>query len=156
MFDKVVVLYEGRQIYFGPCNAAKDFFVRMGFDCPPRQTAADFLTSLTSPAERIVRPGFEHKVPRTPDEFAARWQHSDERQALLRDIETFNNEFATGDGQAYNAMLANRRLAQSQSLPPRSPYTISVPMQVRLCLTRAVSRLRGSLLYSLYSMTPES
>jgi hypothetical protein len=35
-----------------------------------RQTTADFLTSLTSPAERIVKPGFENMVPRTPDEFA--------------------------------------------------------------------------------------
>ncbi|VDC07751.1 unnamed protein product [Peniophora sp. CBMAI 1063] len=145
VFDKVVVLYEGRQIYFGPCASAKNFFVKMGFDCPPRQTAADFLTSLTSPAERIVRPGFEHKVPRTPDEFAARWQHSEERQALLRDIETFNNDYATGDGQAYDAMLANRRLAQSKSLRPQSPYTISVPMQIKLCLTRAFSRLRGDM-----------
>ena len=128
MFDKVVVLYEGRQIYFGPCNAAKDFFVRMGFDCPPRQTAADFLTSLTSLAERIVRSGFKHKVPRSPDKSAARCQHNDEHQALLRDIETFNNEFTTGDGRAHNGMLANHRLVQSQSLPARSPHTISAPL----------------------------
>lgn len=68
-FDKVTVLYEGRQIYFGPCNDAKAFFVDMGFDCPERQTIPDFLTSLTSVNERKARPGFEHKVPTTPDEF---------------------------------------------------------------------------------------
>ena len=35
-FDKVVVLYEGRQIYFGPTTAAKDYFVNMGFVCQER------------------------------------------------------------------------------------------------------------------------
>ena len=142
VFDKVVVLYEGRQIYFGPCGAAKAFFVDMGFHCLPRQTTADFLTSLTNPAERLVRPGFEGKVPRTPDEFAKRWQDSADRQALLEDIASFDREFSTSQTQAYQTMLANRRLTQSQSLRPRSPYTISVPMQIKLCLTRAFARLR--------------
>ena len=69
IFDKAIVLYEGRQIYFGHADDAKRFFVDMGFYCPPRQTTADFLTSLTSPAEREVRLGFEGRVPNTPDEF---------------------------------------------------------------------------------------
>lgn len=33
-FDKAVVLYEGRQIYFGPCDLAKQYFVDMGWECP--------------------------------------------------------------------------------------------------------------------------
>ncbi len=70
-FDKVTVLYEGRQIYFGPTETAKEYFTNMGFHCPERQTTPDFLTSLTNAQERVVRPGFENKVPRTPDEFAA-------------------------------------------------------------------------------------
>ena len=40
-------------------------FRNMGYRCPQRQTTADYLTSLTNPAERIVRPGYENKVPRT-------------------------------------------------------------------------------------------
>lgn len=44
LFDKVTVLYEGRQIYFGRIHDAKKFFIDMGFECPDRQTTADFLT----------------------------------------------------------------------------------------------------------------
>lgn len=33
VFDKVIVLYEGQQIYFGPTGEAKQFFVDMGFYC---------------------------------------------------------------------------------------------------------------------------
>jgi ATP-binding cassette subfamily G (WHITE) protein 2 (PDR) len=61
VFDKVsvrIVLYEGSQIYFGDIDAAKLFLINLGFECPLRQTTADFLTSLTNLAERLVRKGF--------------------------------------------------------------------------------------------------
>jgi hypothetical protein len=86
----VTVLYEGHQIYFGPTGEAQKFFTDMGFFCPPRQTTADFLTSLTSPSERRVRPGYEDKVPRTPVEFAQRWRNSPECARLLREIDAFD------------------------------------------------------------------
>lgn len=48
VFDKALVLYEGRQIYFGKTTEARAYFEKMGFVCPDRQTDADFLTSMTS------------------------------------------------------------------------------------------------------------
>jgi ATP-binding cassette subfamily G (WHITE) protein 2 (PDR) len=108
VFDKVAVLYEGRQIYFGNIHAAKQFFINMGFECPPRQTTADFLTSLTSPAERIVRKGFEGKTPYTPDEFAAAWQKSEDRAQLLKEIDEFDREFPIG-GEALEKFKESRR-----------------------------------------------
>lgn len=96
IFDKVAVLYEGRQIYFGDIHAAKKYFLDLGFDCPPRQTTGDFLTSITSPAERVTRPGFEGKTPYTPDEFAAAWYKSEDRAKLMRDIEEFDTLYPIG------------------------------------------------------------
>ena len=108
MFDKVAVLYEGRQIYFGNIHAAKTFFVNIGFECPLRQTTADFLTSLTSPAERVVRKGFEGKTPYTPDEFAAVWQKSEDRAQLLQEIEDFDRQYPIG-GDALEKFKMSRR-----------------------------------------------
>ena len=68
----------------------------MGFHCAERATTGDFLTSLTNPAERVTRDGYEHLVPQTPDEFAARWQISEDRKKLLQDIEDFEVEFPLG------------------------------------------------------------
>lgn len=113
VFDKVAVLYEGRQIYFGGIHAAKTFFVNMGFECPLRQTTADFLTSLTNPAERIVRPGFEGQTPYTPDEFAAVWEKSDDRAQLLRDIDDFDREFPIG-GQSLAQFKQSRQATQAK------------------------------------------
>lgn len=86
-FDNVTVLYKGRQIYFGPVDAASNYFTSLGFERPNHATTADFLTSLTNPAERIVRSGFEKRVPNSPDEFAKAWKHSTEAEALLGKIQ---------------------------------------------------------------------
>ena len=144
VFDKVVVLYEGRQIYFGNAIRAKQFFIDMGFECPERATTADFLTSLTSPGERRARPGFEGRVPRTPDEFAARWKESEDRAQLLRDIEAFDEQHPIGP-ESVAKFQHSRQAEQAKHQRPRSPYTISIPMQVRLCVGRGFQRLRGDM-----------
>ncbi len=141
-FDKVVVLYEGRQIYFGPTADAKEFFVQMGFECPERQTTGDFLTSLTSPSERVTRRGFENMVPRTPDEFSQRWKESETFKKLEMEINEYNAEFVTG-GESYNHFIDARLAKKSKHLSPKSPYTLSLKKQIDICVMRGFQRLRG-------------
>ncbi|KAJ5658792.1 ABC multidrug transporter C [Penicillium longicatenatum] len=142
VFDKVTVLYEGRQIYFGRTNEAKAFFVNMGYECPERQTDADFLTSLTSPHERIVRPGFENAVPRTPDEFAAAWKNSKEYRSLIKEIEEYDQSYPLG-GEALQKFIAGRKAMQDKNQRVKSPYTVSVMQQINLCMVRGFQRLKG-------------
>ncbi|KAJ5901777.1 ABC multidrug transporter C [Penicillium taxi] len=142
VFDKVTVLYEGRQIYFGRTDEAKAFFTTMGFECPERQTTADFLTSLTSPAERIVKPGFETVVPRTPDEFAAAWKNSKEHRQLTQEIEEWNKAYPLG-GESLQQFINSRRAMQDKRQRTKSPYTLSVAQQVNICVTRGFQRLKG-------------
>ncbi|KAJ5753192.1 ABC multidrug transporter C [Penicillium odoratum] len=142
VFDKVTVLYEGRQIYFGRTDEAKAFFVNMGYDCPERQTDADFLTSLTSPHERIVRPGFENAVPRTPDEFAAAWKNSKEYRSLIKEIEEYDQSYPLG-GEALQKFIAGRKAVQDKNQRVKSPFTMSVVQQISLCVTRGFQRLKG-------------
>ncbi|KAI9038998.1 uncharacterized protein KD926_010100 [Aspergillus affinis] len=144
VFDKVVVLYEGEQIYFGPTGEARDFFTNMGFDCPSRQTTADFLTSLTSPSERRVKTGWEGKVPRTPAEFAQRWQSSQECARLAQEIDAFDKEHPIG-GQSLATFSEARRQMQSKQQRAKSPYTLSVIEQIHLNLTRGFQRLRADM-----------
>ncbi|VTT76298.1 unnamed protein product [Fusarium fujikuroi] len=141
-FDKVLLLYEGRQIFFGPTSEATRYFTTMGFECPPRQTTADFLTSLTSPDERIVRPGFENKVPRSPDEFADEWRMSQHRAWLLSDIAAFEIQYPL-DGKQVETLKGIRRAQKAKFTSDKSPFTISIPMQIQLCIGRGVKRLLG-------------
>lgn len=141
-FDKALVLYEGRSIYFGSAKKARQFFIDMGFHCPERQTTPDFLTSLTSPKERSAREGFEKKVPRTPDEFEARWKASDEYKALVAEIEAYDKEFPIG-GEALERFKESRRNQQAKRQSVKSPYTLSYNQQIKLCLRRGFWRLKA-------------
>lgn len=95
-FDIVTLLYEGRQIYYGPTDVASSYFTSLGFVRPARATTADFLTSLSNPTERVVRPGYEDQVPRLPKEFAAIWKRSEEAKKLRTDIDAFNSTHPVG------------------------------------------------------------
>ena len=142
VFDKAAVLYEGRQIFFGKTTEARRYFERMGFHCAERATTADFLTSMTSPQERMVRQGFESRVPRTPDEFAAAWKASPERAALMKELDEYDRKFPY-EGEQYNKFVESRQAQQAKHQRLKSPYTLSYNQQVRLCLWRGFQRLRG-------------
>lgn len=47
LFDKVCVIYEGRMVYFGSANSARQYFIDMGYEPANRQTTADFLVAGT-------------------------------------------------------------------------------------------------------------
>lgn len=140
-FDKVILLYEGRQIYFGPTSKAKKYFTDMGWHFPARSTTADFLTSLTNPSERITISGWEHLVPRTPDEFAQRWRESELHHEMLREVEAFEVDFPLGGDRESEFRTARGQL-QARGQRQKSPYTLTVPMQIKLCVDRGFMRLR--------------
>ncbi|KAG9623545.1 putative ABC multidrug transporter, partial [Aureobasidium melanogenum] len=142
LFDKVIVLYEGRQIFFGATTEARAYFENLGFQCPDRQTDADFLTSMTSPQERVVREGWESRVPRSPDEFAACWKASSQRQRLLQEIDEFDRKYPFG-GESQQVFAASRKAQKAKGQRTASPYTLSYAQQVKLCLWRGFRRLIG-------------
>ena len=109
VFDKVSLLYEGRQIFFGSTDTAKAYFINLGFVCADRATTADFLTSVTNPSERIVQVGLESQAPRTTDEFQTCWKNSPERQKLVKEIEEYEKEFPVGSCSSEVPSNANKR-----------------------------------------------
>jgi hypothetical protein len=118
---------------------AQACFERLGFQCPEGQTTADFLTLMRSPKERLTRPGFEQKAPRTPDDFADVWGRSYERELLLAQTQTYNNNFQSG-GEARQAFVASRRAQQSKGLRKKSSYTLSYLEQIQICLWWGLKR----------------
>ena len=70
-FDKVIVLDEGRQVFFGPTSEARAYFEDLGFKEKPRQTTPDYLTGCTDPFEREYASGkSELNSPYDPDSLA--------------------------------------------------------------------------------------
>ena len=140
LFDKATVLYLGRQIYFGPARCASAYFESMGWQRPPRMTTGDFLTSVTNPTEREPRPGFEAKVPRTPEEFEKYWLESPERRACMQQLEVAISDPSFGDA-ALQEIQEHHYRTQSKHSRHTSPYRISVPAQIQLCIGRSLQRM---------------
>jgi ATP-binding cassette, subfamily G (WHITE), member 2, PDR len=139
VFDKVIVLYEGREIFFGPTSLAHAYFTDMGWLCPPRQTTGDFCTSVTNHQERKARPGFEHKVPRTPQEFEAYWHASQAYKILQSEIDAYQND--SHNAEYAGKFRAMHEASQSSYIRGTSSYMVSLPMQVKICTKRAYQRL---------------
>ncbi|RYP42698.1 hypothetical protein DL767_000067 [Monosporascus sp. MG133] len=147
MFDKVMVLYEGRQIYFGKTGDAKQYFEDLGFECPEKQTTPDFLTSMTSPEERRIKPGFDALSPRTADEFAQRWKQSHQRAVLLQDLEKY--EQRNPSAQRLDEFSRSRGGERGSLRRLESPYTLSYWEQIRVVVWRSFQRLKGDPAYTI-------
>ncbi|KAH6844637.1 ABC-2 type transporter-domain-containing protein [Chaetomium sp. MPI-CAGE-AT-0009] len=139
-FDKVLLLYEGRAIYFGSTSRARAYFADMGWLCQPRQTTPDFLTAITNPSERIPRPGFESFVPRTPEDFERHWLRSSDYESLTKEMNEYEERFPPG-GPEIDRFKGTHRLRQSPFARGSSPYIISMAEQVEICIVRCYRRL---------------
>ncbi|KAH8101733.1 pleiotropic drug resistance ABC transporter [Cristinia sonorae] len=150
-FDKVCVIYEGRMVYFGPANRARDYFIEMGYEPANRQTTADFLVAVTDPNGRIVREGYENKVPRTASEFADYYFASEVAAENRADMESYREEHVDKDHkrQSYRQSVAQ---AHAQHTRRKSPYITSIPMQVRALMIRRVQILKGGFIAPLIQM----
>ncbi|CCF58498.1 hypothetical protein KAFR_0E03460 [Kazachstania africana CBS 2517] len=156
LFDKVCVLYEGYQIYFGSAKRAKQYFLDMGYTCPPRQTTADFLTSITSPAERIVNESFINQgknVPQTPKEMNDYWIESPNYKELMQEIDESLREDNVKNQEALKAAHVAK---QSKKSRPTSPYVVSYGLQVKYLLIRNFWRMINSPSITLFQVLGNS
>jgi ABC-type multidrug transport system ATPase subunit len=145
-FDRVTVLYEGRQIFFGTWADAFDYFQGLGFEKPSRLSIGDFLTALTNPQEsrQFVPIERTRTVPVTADDFAEAWQQSIERQKMLQHISNLRDEFRdrTNGLESYRQA---RDLEKHQGVGGTSSYTTPLSTQVKLCLGRGFRRLQNNI-----------
>ncbi|PWN32591.1 uncharacterized protein FA14DRAFT_161962 [Meira miltonrushii] len=146
MFEKVTLLYEGRQIYFGPLLEAQEYFYEMGYEPHPRQTLADFMVALTDPTARIVRKGYENRAPRSPDEFVQYWLSSPQGQRSqeeTRQYITQMQERFTKDESAKTSFLTAVYQERSAHARKTSRYVSSWARQISLAIQRRTQILIG-------------
>ncbi|KAH9927901.1 P-loop containing nucleoside triphosphate hydrolase protein [Epithele typhae] len=144
VFDKVCVIYEGKQVYYGPANLARQYFIDMGYEPANRQTTADFLVAVTDPNGRIIREGYENRVPRTADEFVAHFQKSEIAGVNREDMDAYHAAFV-GKPERARHYRDSVRAEHARHAPKKSPYIVSVPMQARALMRRRVQILRGGI-----------
>ena len=126
-FDKVLLIDEGKCLYFGPADLAKQYFQDLGFSCPARWTTADFLTSVSDEHERSIKKGWEDRIPRSAEQFAAAYKKSETYQHNLNDIQEF---------EAHVEAQRRDRLAARSKKNKQKNYTLPFHKQVWACTHR--------------------
>ncbi|KAF2864334.1 ABC transporter-like protein [Piedraia hortae CBS 480.64] len=136
LFDKVLVIDQGREIFMGKASEAKQYFIDIGFECPPRQTTADFLTAVTNPVERQFRPGMKASTPKTAKELEDAFRQSPHYLKMRDDMKDYEEYLAQTNHRDAEEFKGTVQAGKSKHVPNRSPYVVSFPRQVSACVKR--------------------
>ncbi|TFK56519.1 hypothetical protein OE88DRAFT_1649845 [Heliocybe sulcata] len=141
LFDKVMVLDKGRQVFYGPPAEARAYFERLGYNSLPRQSTPDYLTGCTDTNERQFAPGRSMAdVPSTPEALEVAFASSEYGQDLQDNLKHYKAymEQEKRDQEAFRAaVIADKKKGVSK----KSPYTVGFSGQV-IALTRRQFQMR--------------
>ncbi|KAI9039794.1 uncharacterized protein KD926_009137 [Aspergillus affinis] len=149
LFDKVVILYEGEQIFFGDLAAAKEHFQELGFVFHPRQTTAEYLLSMTDPESRKIREGYEDTAPRAAGEFVSCWKASKYSKRLLSEQQHHGKEYPHGFSESIQSFTKIQNAEKAALNRSKSPYTINWAMQFCATYLRSCQRVISDKAYTL-------
>ncbi|PIA89663.1 Brefeldin A resistance protein [Cercospora beticola] len=145
LMDKVLVIDQGREIFMGLASEAKQYFIDLGFECPDRQTTADFLTSVTDPVERRFREGYADRAPKTPEELEKAFRSSPAYQRAQEDVRDYENYLKETDYEDTERFENAVQTGKSKHVRKKSPYTVSFIRQVQACVKREFWLLWGDM-----------
>ncbi|KDQ63067.1 hypothetical protein JAAARDRAFT_119769 [Jaapia argillacea MUCL 33604] len=136
LFDKVLVLNEGRQVYFGPPSEARAYFENLGYKSLPRQSTADYLTGCTDPNEQQFELSrSERDVPSTPQALEQAYLSSKHGRDMDDSLAKYKilMETEKADQEAFRAAVAADK---KRGVSKKSPYTVGFMGQVRALFWR--------------------
>ena len=149
----MLVIDQGRQVFFGPAKEAHQYFTDLGFQDFPRQTTADYLTGCSTyifsnqfslievktaadPNERKYQPSRSAEdVPSTPAALAQAFKNSKHYTRLQVDLEEYNKLMETEkhDQDEFRKAVAEDK---NRHVSRNSPYTVSFWKQVAVLAGR--------------------
>lgn len=128
LFDKVLVLDEGKQVFYGPRSEARPFMEALGFYCDNAANIADYLTGVTVPNERQIRPGFEDRFPRNASEIRDAYERTDTKTLMEAELDYSSSEEAkSGTEQFKRAVQMDKAKGPGMK---SAPTTVSPPQQI--------------------------
>ncbi|KAI8680958.1 hypothetical protein NCS55_00344800 [Fusarium keratoplasticum] len=140
LFDKVLILEQGHQIFYGPSKEARPFMEGLGFQCREGTNVADFLTGITIETERIIRPGFELSFPRSAEAIRDKYEESKICSQAAAECEYPSTTEAREWTRQFQATIQEEK---NTHLPQKSPLTVGFFSQVHACTIRQYQVIFG-------------
>ncbi|EGG01226.1 uncharacterized protein MELLADRAFT_39264 [Melampsora larici-populina 98AG31] len=135
-FDKVCLINEGRQVYFGPASEARAYMMGLGYKNLPRQTTADYLTGCTDPNERQFEDGVDPaRIPKTPVEMEHAYLNSDLCQRTRAEMIAYSAQ-VKGESRAREDFFQEVKDSRYKYTSKRSPCIVPFYSQVWFLMVR--------------------
>ncbi|OBT53104.1 hypothetical protein VE04_08304 [Pseudogymnoascus sp. 24MN13] len=140
-FDKVLVLDNGKQMFYGPQTEAVPFMENLGFMRVSGSNRADFLTGVTVLTERRIAPGSEKKFPRSADEVVAADDRSEIKPRMLIECRDYpTSEEAKENTANFREMVIYEK---HRMVSESSPFTTNFSTQVKAAVIRQYQIMLG-------------
>lgn len=132
----MLVLDEGRQVFYGSPTEARAYFENLGYKALPRQSTADYLTGCTDPNERQFAPERSAKdTPSTPEALESAYSTSPLARSNNDELQKYKMLMETekADQEVFRAAVAADK---KKGVSKKSPYTLGFSGQVRALTVR--------------------
>ncbi|KAG9240033.1 putative Brefeldin A resistance protein [Calycina marina] len=140
LFDKILVIDEGKEIYYGPLKEARPFMEGLGFVCADGANVADFLTGVTVSTERKVSEDHKDNFPRTADAILEAYEKTDVKEKAEQEYHYPTTDEAKSLTDEFREAV---QYDKHKSLPKSSQLTVAFFAQVRACIIRQFQILWG-------------
>ncbi|KIW68290.1 hypothetical protein PV04_04247 [Phialophora macrospora] len=135
-FDKVMVIDQGRQVFFGPAKEARAYFEGLGFLEKPRQTTPDYLTGCTDEFEREYKPGRSpENAPSSPDTLVEAFNKSIYAEKLDTEMAQYRQSIQQ-EKQIYDDFVAAHQEAKRKHTAKTSVYSVPLHLQIWALMQR--------------------
>jgi ABC-type multidrug transport system ATPase subunit len=136
LFDKVMVIDEGRQVYFGPASEARAYFEGLGFLPRPRQTTPDYVTGCTDAYEREYQEGRSaENAPHSPATLEAAFRESKFAKDLDEEMAQYKKSL-TEEADKYEDFRVAVREQKRPGASKKSAYSVGFQTQVWALMKR--------------------
>ncbi|KAK5134770.1 hypothetical protein LTR08_006145 [Meristemomyces frigidus] len=134
-FDKVMVIDDGRQVFYGPAQEARGYFEGLGFMPKPRQTTPDYLTGCTDPFEREYQDGRDAtNAPSSPDGLVAAFEESQFATRLSGEMDDWRKR--VGEEKQVHEDFKTAVIQGKRHASKKSVYSIPFYLQVWALMKR--------------------
>ena len=99
---------------------------------------------MTDPNGRIVREGYENRVPRTAAEFVEYYRRSEIYRLNREDMSAYHDQFV-GKPERVHHYRQSVKDEHAKHSNKKSPYIVSIPMQASALMRRRVQIIRGGI-----------
>lgn len=140
LFDKVLVLDDGKEVYYGPMKEAQPYMENLGFVCREGSNVADYLTGVTVPTERLIREGYDHIFPRNADMLLEEYKKSELHARMVAEYDFPTTAETQQRTQTFKEAVAHDKHPR---LPKSSPLMASFQTQVKTAVRRQYEILWG-------------